>query len=213
MQLRVVAATLMFVLLLVGRASAVDDDACGPGFSPAFVLLQGVLGNVMGVPTTCQQDASNGDLVQETSTGVAIYRASTRATVFVSGEQRWALTDNGFVEWTGSWHGGLDPPGAVPARDDPVGQSSPPSSDDVASILVPNLVRASTDDPEVLVMESDGGLYLVRTDEGCPDAWQEVGRPVYVRSQGSLGTPGAVLVLLREHESCPILAVELAPGP
>jgi hypothetical protein len=101
----------------------------------------------------------------------------------------------------------------VPAQNNAVGQSLPAPSDDIGSIVVLNLVRVSADDPEALVMESNDALYLVRTDEGCPDAWQEVGRPVYVRSKGPLVTPGAVLVLLAEHEACPILSVELAPGP
>jgi hypothetical protein len=45
--------------------------------------------------------------LQETSTGLAFYRASTNTPTFTDGFQHWALTAFGLVNWTGA---AIDPP-------------------------------------------------------------------------------------------------------
>ena len=218
MRLRLaVVATLTLVLLLPeGGAAAAGRGQCAQPadarFGAEFTRLQAELGDIMGVPTACEQLESNGDQVQTTSTGVAIYRAQTRAAVFVRGEQHWSLTDHELVSWTGSWHAGVDPPTGVPTAGTPVDLSLTTPDAAVASILVVNLLSMGQDDPPALLLESDGTQYLVRTAEGCPHVSLEVGRPVYVRSPGPLGSPGAELVLLAEREACAIVTMQLAPG-
>jgi hypothetical protein len=64
----------------------------------------------------------NGDLLQQTSTGLLIYRTVTGAAVFTNGWTHWAITPHGLslVTWSGS---GLDPPWVELAEV----QASPPS--------------------------------------------------------------------------------------
>lgn len=84
---------------------------CAPGQAPAFQLgfaaLQQQLGDVMGTPLECEHGAPGGDTVQQTSTGLAIWRRSTNLAMFTDGWRHWALTPRGVVTWTGD---AIDPP-------------------------------------------------------------------------------------------------------
>ena len=219
MHLRLVMATTLALGLLVALAEAAaagQGPPCAPGaaeLGSEFAPLRAALGEVMGVPTTCPQPLGNGDLVQATSTGLAIYRARAGRVLFSSAEQHWALTGGDLVSWTGNWHNGLDPPAPQPVAQDAVDLRLPRPSEALPTILVVTLVGVGQDDPRTLALEADGALYQVRAGEGCPDAPQAVGRPVFVRSPRPLGSPDADLVLLEQGESCPILALQSTAAP
>jgi hypothetical protein len=79
-----------------------------PGFNLGFLSLSQQLGGAMGGPMECEHgNPENGDTLQETSTGLAFYRASTNTPTFTDGFQHWALTAFGLVTWTGA---AIDPP-------------------------------------------------------------------------------------------------------
>jgi hypothetical protein len=97
---------------LVG-ASPVQARAltCAPesiSLSELFAALHGSIGDTFGQPVECPRiDASTGDTVQRTSTGLAIYRAHSRLPTFTDGYHRWAIGPGGVITWQGD---ALDPP-------------------------------------------------------------------------------------------------------
>jgi hypothetical protein len=110
---------------------------CAPGQSPKFAFgfaaLSGQLGATMGDATECEHsNASNGDTLQATTTGLAFYRKATNTPTFTDGFNHWGLTADGLVAWTGQ---SVDPQGAivvtptskVPAPTPPSLVSPPPS--------------------------------------------------------------------------------------
>jgi hypothetical protein len=85
---------------------------CQPGQQPTFALgvadLQQQLGDTMGAPLECEHPVSaNGDTIQQTTTGLVIYRAATNTVMFTDGWRHWALTPRGMVRWEGT---DSDPP-------------------------------------------------------------------------------------------------------
>ena len=73
-----------------------------PAFGMGFAALQTLLGDRMGVPTSEEYtQPETGDILQDTSTGLCIYRASTNVPSFTDGYAHWALTEAGLVSWTG----------------------------------------------------------------------------------------------------------------
>jgi hypothetical protein len=216
MRLRLGVASLTLALLLpLSGVSAAGGSRCAPPdsvqFGPDFLRLYAQLGDVMGLPTSCEQRSGNGDLVQATTTGVAVYRAQTGAAFFASGEQHWALTDDALVSWTGNWHQGMAPPPAAEPTEDP-DLSLPAPSPSIASIVALSLVQAAADDPSAVVLDANGTLYAARTAAGCQDVLREIGKTVYVRSPGPLGSSGSELVLLDERQSCAITSMQPMPG-
>jgi hypothetical protein len=102
--------------LLVGQpapaalAQAAPFCAAGtsPSFSQGFAALKASLGDAMGDPLECEHtDSSSGDVLQQTSTGLAFWRKSTNTPTFTDGYHKWALTSRGLVAWEGSAN---DPP-------------------------------------------------------------------------------------------------------
>jgi hypothetical protein len=94
-----------------------------PPLLPQMLALVAILGQTAGEPLECvRANPDNGDLLQQTSTGLLIYRTVTGAAVFTNGWTRWAVTRTGLglVTWSGS---GLDPPWVELADV----QTSPPS--------------------------------------------------------------------------------------
>jgi hypothetical protein len=85
---------------------------CQPGQQPTFARevadLKQQLGNAMGAPLECEHAvAANGDTIQQTTTGLVIYRAATNTVIFTDGWRHWALTARGMVAWEGTE---TDPP-------------------------------------------------------------------------------------------------------
>ena len=174
-------------------------------FAPDLVPLQASLGDLMGRPAACPESDKDGDTLQGTTTGLAIYRPSGMA-LFASGDQHWALTATGLEAWTGSWHDGFDPPLALSPTDVP--ESVQSSAVDVAwvrAVTVLSVDRAAA----TLIIQDDTGLqYAVARGAGCPDLAAALGQSVYVRSEGAFGSPGAALVLVQQHETCPVSSVQ-----
>jgi hypothetical protein len=91
----------------------VSDAFCPPGmvpdFSAGFAILKATLGDAMGAAMSCEfgDPLGTGDVLQETSAGLAFYRVSTNTPTFTDGWNHWGLTTDGIVYWTG---GSIDPP-------------------------------------------------------------------------------------------------------
>jgi len=89
---------------------------CAPGQTPVFSLgfagLKTQLGDVLGDPTTCEFADPNGsgDMLQQTTNGLAFWRKSSNTPTFTNGSLHWALTPAGWVQWTGA---SIDPPTAA----------------------------------------------------------------------------------------------------
>jgi len=109
---------LLLAGLLLGAQSmsgAVQADPapfCGDDQSPewldAFAPLSAQLGDTMGQPVECPHQATDSqDTLQQTSTGLAVLRATSGVPTFTDGTTRWALTSGGLVSWSGP---SLDPP-------------------------------------------------------------------------------------------------------
>ena len=94
---------------------------CGPGQTPTFSLgfasLKALLGDVVGDPTTCEFADPNGsgDMLQQTTQGLAFWRKSSNTPMYTNGSVHWALTPAGLVQWTGA---SVDPPTAAIASAD-----------------------------------------------------------------------------------------------
>ncbi len=89
---------------------------CGAGQTPTFSLgfagLKARLGDVLGDPTTCEfaEPNGSGDMLQQTTSGLAFWRKSSNTPTFTNGSLHWALTPAGWVQWTGA---SIDPPTAA----------------------------------------------------------------------------------------------------
>ena len=89
---------------VAARPTAVVGGPCSAGrlsFANGMADLKAALGTRMGEPTECERvvDAA-GNTEQQTSTGLAYYRAQANVVVFTDGVEHWALTSNGVVHWT-----------------------------------------------------------------------------------------------------------------
>lgn len=79
---------------------------CQPDQAPKFVLgfaqLKNRLGDTMGQPVECEHaNPSNGDSVQLTTTGLAVYRKSDGALEFTDGWRHWQLDGDKLITWQG----------------------------------------------------------------------------------------------------------------
>jgi hypothetical protein len=79
---------------------------CPPGQPARFVLgfarLKDLLGASMGEPLECEHtNPDNGDTLQQTTTGLAVFSALNGALEFTDGWQHWALIDDDLVAWDG----------------------------------------------------------------------------------------------------------------
>jgi hypothetical protein len=80
---------------------------CNPGqvptFSQGLVKLRQQVGDAMGSPAECAHSTSaTGDLVQQTTTGLAAYDILTNTVTFTDGWRHWAVTPTGYVTWEGT---------------------------------------------------------------------------------------------------------------
>jgi hypothetical protein len=67
------------------------------------------LGDVLGDPITCEfaDPAGSGDVLQQTTRGLAFWRKSSNTPTFTDGSGHWAVTSAGWVTWT---EPSVDPP-------------------------------------------------------------------------------------------------------
>ena len=95
-------------------AVAVLAPYCSPGqparFMLGFATLKEQLGDTMGEPLECEHATpENGDHLQATSTGLAVFNERSGLLMFTNGWQTWALLPDGVVSWTAN----QAPPDAV----------------------------------------------------------------------------------------------------
>jgi hypothetical protein len=102
-------------------AAAQSAEFCDPGQSPAFQFgiadLKYALGYIMGDPVECEHpNSANGDTLQQTTTGLAVYVQATNTPEFTDGWNHWALTDQGLTAWNDAQQPSAQaPPPAAPA--------------------------------------------------------------------------------------------------
>jgi hypothetical protein len=126
-----VLAALLAVLALLTAGAFVERELalaagarapfCGPDeepeFSFGFKALSELLGDRMGSPLECEHaDLGSSDVLQKTTTGLAVYRWCTNTPMFTTGSEHWALTVYGPLHWTGPI---ADPPLALPQVNQP----------------------------------------------------------------------------------------------
>ena len=91
---------------------------CADGQAPRFVLgfaaLKARLGAAMGEPLECEHPGPDGQMLQRTTAGLAVYDGRANRASFTDGWRSWALAPGGLVAWEG---GGLPP-------DEPVRQDA-----------------------------------------------------------------------------------------
>ena len=116
-------ATVFGAVAVPNAALAQTEPAphCRPGQAPAFergfAELKRRVGDPMGQPIECEHvNPDNGDVLQQTTTGLAYYRTRLNMPAFTTGVETWALSPNGrgLILWTG---GSIDPPEPTPEED------------------------------------------------------------------------------------------------
>jgi hypothetical protein len=94
-----------------GYAQPTTQDAAAPfceaGQTPAFVngiaTLKQQVGDAMGTAVECEHASSTaGDMIQQTSTGLAVYSSLTETETFTDGWRHWELSTSGLVTWDGT---------------------------------------------------------------------------------------------------------------
>src|SRR5919201_4989466 len=93
----------------IARAQTAPFCAAGqaPQFQFGFAALKSALGDVVGDPTECEHPDADGNALQKTTTGQLFWKRSTNMPIFTAGNQHWAWTPNGLVQWTGP---SMEPP-------------------------------------------------------------------------------------------------------
>ena|SRR5947207_15425171 len=72
-----------------------------PSFAFGFADLAQNIGPAMGQPVECEHGAvSEGDTLQQTTTGLARYQWCTNTSTFTLGPDHWSLLPGGVVRWT-----------------------------------------------------------------------------------------------------------------
>ena len=80
-----------------------------PQFTFGFAALKAELGPIMGEPIECAHpNNANGDVLQQTTTGLSFWRKATNTPTFTDGYRHWGLTPGGMAYCEGS---SIDPPG------------------------------------------------------------------------------------------------------
>ncbi len=74
-----------------------------PQWDRAFVPLKQAVGDAMGEPVECEHaNPDNGDELQQTTTGLAVFDQQRGEAVFTDGWRHWALSPQGPVYWEGT---------------------------------------------------------------------------------------------------------------
>jgi hypothetical protein len=164
----------------------------------AETQLASAVGAAYGTPVGCPRVDADGDTLQITTTGLAMYRQDGLS-VFASGDQHWALTDQGLQTWSANWHNGLLPP----TSSSPLAVTDQTASlrTHLASIEPMTLLGVDPDlATAVIKQDSTGGMLRIQTASGCQDLAAAVGDHVFLRSDGT----SEDLVLVRQHETCAV---------
>ena len=173
-RLLAIALSIVLVVLMVqsvhpnaARAAAFCDAGEAPQFRFGFAHLKTLLGDTMGEPLECEHvsEPSTGDTVQQTTTGLAYYRAWSNTPTFTDGWNHWAWTAAGLVEWGGTTADPPPPPG-----------SATQSIDGYAPIL----------SPSQLTTTYGGAVVGINTSSGC-------GSGFFVTSDGYMVTASHVV--------------------
>ncbi len=152
---RLLPVLLLLVSVLVGtspNALAQPAPFCAANQTPAFRFgfadLKTLLGDAMGDPAECEHvSPDNGDTLQRTSTGLAVYRKSANTPTFTDGYAHWALTAEGLVSWVGPGANAPVAPTPPAAVADAVASRNQSGWATVAQVL----------GPETLLVENDAG--------------------------------------------------------
>ncbi len=199
MLIRLVLALLVLVAgqpALVRPATAETVPYCATGQSPVFRLgfaeLHTALGDRMGQPLECEHaDSTNGEVLQQTSTGLAVYHPATNTPSFTNGYSHWALTPDGLVTWDGI--GADTPPATAPAQARPADVQATPQHSGWATVL-------RVEGPETLVVTNASGERLRVWSAGIIGPSREQGdwRDRATQVHDSLVPPGTRVWLERE---------------
>jgi hypothetical protein len=200
------ATGLLGLLVVSGTDVALGDGGCpdpaNPELAPALSSLSQAIGPAMGSPAQCPRVDANGNTIQVTTTGLAIYKLDGTS-IFASGEQHWSLTAAGLQTWRGNWHNGLYPP-VAPSPSQPPTDAAQVGLASVQPMMVVQVVQ---DQPNTVLLEDRlGGRFAVHIDVGCPDLTQTVGEQIFMRSQA----PETDLILVQQHESCAVASMRVA---
>jgi hypothetical protein len=144
-----------------------------PAFDPAFDELHARLGDGIGGPVECAHvNSENGDLLQRTSRGLAVRRASGGFAIFTDGHQHWAIVDGTMVNWSGP---SVDPPvrGVDRAKDE--AEITNTEGTGVVLRASPQLdartPRGLIDGTRVTILEREGREWARVRDEHDQEGW------------------------------------------
>src|SRR5262249_27239034 len=155
--------------------------------------------SVIGVAVGCARVDAEGNTLQPTTTGLAIYRGDGTA-VFASGDQHWAVTDQGLQTWTANWHNGLYPPTAVSA-----GTGNTAIRESALASIRPMTLLQVGDGSNAAVLQDDasGSSQTVELANSCPGLPGALGDHVFVRTDGLVTN----LVLVGQHQTCAVASL------
>ncbi len=99
-----VTVLLLGLLSIFAQSAPHCDAGQSPRFAARFALLAAQTGEVMGEPLSCPyaDPGGSGDTLQDTSTGLAVWRHAINVPTFTDGWTHWALINIGLARWTGT---------------------------------------------------------------------------------------------------------------
>jgi hypothetical protein len=191
-------------------ASAQVAPYCQPDQAPQFRLglahLKAQVGLDMGDPIECEHaDAQSGDVLQQTTTGLAIHFSTSDMPTFTTGHDHWALTPDGVAHWTG-WHTGMAPPGTV-IRTAEADSELPPPAAPLASLEAVTVVEVSDPAHGTLVISHQGSLYQLETSAECLGTLPTIGEVMFTRSAGAFAEAGSDVILSVGQPACSVLGI------
>lgn len=178
------ALTLLFAVSAAPVASApvwaASEPApfCAPDEAPHFAFgiaaLHDAIGPIMGDALECEHpNSANGDTLQQTTTGLAMYRQSSNTPEFTDGWNHWALTTSGILAWSG---GDVTAAG-VDATPPPASSASSGTASSAPSTTAPSATSA----PARQCVDVSAGV--------CLNATQDVAGTVVLLSHSSAAQP------------------------
>jgi hypothetical protein len=202
---RLVILLAMVTMQPVPSLAAQLPHNCSHGQAPSFAHglseLREQLGTAMGDPVECEQpDPATGDVAQQTTTGMAIYRKDTDTALFTNGRELWTLSNGGLAHSSG-WHGNAGPLAPVSPTDI---DNEAPAAVTYAQVEAATIVRTLDNDGRRLVVQHAGTSYLVETAEGCGDGQPLDGRPAFIVSPAAFAGPESRLILTPGAGECRI---------